>query len=133
MTSLMKSCISSVLTRFSMLSLTLCSWPESVWMMNHWLRMKFLADENPQQDLVNDDDKQAEQSDHDDDQHGRAAQFNPARPGALLKLFACFLHVKCEALDLSLPPKVAKETANHHRPNRNCNPSIHKNSCWLAG
>src|SRR6266404_945281 len=38
-TSLMKSPISSVLIRFSLLSLTFCSWPDKVWMTNHWLRM----------------------------------------------------------------------------------------------
>src|SRR6266516_4806693 len=39
-TSLIYSPISSVLRRFSMLSLTFCSWPARVWMTNHWLCMQ---------------------------------------------------------------------------------------------
>src|SRR5437763_6443270 len=38
-TSLMYSPISSVLSRFSRLSLTFCSWPDKVWMTNHWVFM----------------------------------------------------------------------------------------------
>src|SRR5205809_3996418 len=60
-TSLMKSCISSGLMRFSMLSLTFCSWPESVWMTNHWLRMGLKIEEGEHQDAVYRDSKNPEQ------------------------------------------------------------------------
>src|SRR5208283_1227387 len=69
-TSLMKSCISSVFTRFSMLSLTFCSWPESVWMINHWLSMELFMEKHLGQDHVNHHHITAEQPDGDHDEHG---------------------------------------------------------------
>src|ERR1019366_5970150 len=70
-TSLMNSPISSGLMRFSMLSLTFCSWPERVWMTNHWLRMmlEFKEHEQPEEHLINQHDKAAQHDDGNGDNH----------------------------------------------------------------
>ena len=48
------------------------------------------------------------------------------RPGALFQFFARFLKIDGQRADLSLPPQEAKDRPDHHRPNQNCCPIVHK-------
>src|SRR5688572_32481564 len=99
-TSLMYSPISSGFMRFSMLSLTFCSWPDSVWMTNHWLCIDSECssdfghpEDGEIQHLIDGDGEHAEQDDGNHHQYGRAFQFVNTRPGTLAQLFARLEHV----------------------------------------
>ena len=61
----MYSPISSGLMRFSMLSLTFCSWPDRVWMTNHWLRMvlELKEHEQPEEHLIHQHDEATQHND----------------------------------------------------------------------
>src|ERR1017187_2389485 len=84
------------------------------------------------QKQISHDDKAAEQRNHDHDERGGTFQFLPARPGAFLEFLACFRDIDGEALNLSLPPKEAEQTADDHRPNCNMYPVVvHKNLSGL--
>src|SRR6266487_4047679 len=93
-TSLMYSPISSDLSRFSMLSLTFCSWPESVWITNHWLCMQPLNPGHPiheqRQHKINAHGEQAQNGDGNQDHDSRSLQFVPTRPSALAQFLAGF-------------------------------------------
>src|ERR1035437_3375345 len=121
-TSLMKSPISSALMRFSMLSLTFCSWPERVWMTNHWLRMmlEFKEHEEPEENLINQDDETTEHDDGNSDHHRRALQFAPGRPSALAQFFPRLLDVVSQLLQVPLPPAVGESSTDDHSPNKQC-------------
>src|SRR5450759_3678918 len=105
-TSLMKSPISSALMRFSMLSLTFCSWPERVWMTNHWLRMmlEFKEHEQPEENLINQDRAATQQKDGNGDHHGRALQLVPSRPGAFAQLLPRQPHIVRQLQQVAFPP-----------------------------
>src|SRR5262245_66659649 len=94
-TSLMKSPISSVLIRFSMLSLTFCSWPDKVCMTNHWLcmRLELKKHKNLEQNLVNRHREPAQDHNRNRDHNRRALQLVPRWPRALAYFFARRLHV----------------------------------------
>src|ERR1039458_7075499 len=84
------------------------------------------------QEQINHHDKAAEQRDHDRDERGGAFQFFPTRPGTFLEFLARFRDINGQALDLSLPPQVAKDAANRRRPNCNMYPVVvHKNLSGL--
>src|ERR1035438_6045253 len=106
-TSLMKSPISSALMRFSMLSLTFCSWPERVWMTNHWLRMmlEFEEHEQPEEHLVHQHDKAAQNEYGNADHYCGALQFPPGRPSAFAQFLARLLHVIRQLQQIAFAPE----------------------------
>src|SRR5664279_4593308 len=106
-TSLMKSPISSVLMRFSMLSLTFCSWPDRVWMTNHWLRMilEFKEHKCPEEHLIDQNDIAAHHDDGNGDHHRRSLQLVPRRPSAFAQLLPSLLHVIRKLQQVAFAPK----------------------------
>src|SRR5678816_3454959 len=118
-TSFTKSPISSVLMRFSMLSLTFCSWPDKVWITNHWLRMikSWLRLSDPanqhRKDKIHTHRKAAQQQDGNPHHHRRAFQLVPTRPGAFAQFFTRLLHVIGEAHQVARPPEPGEHATNH--------------------
>src|ERR1041384_2818490 len=114
----MYSPISSVLMRFSMLSLTFCSWPERVWMTNHWFRIGVLGDkaDQPRDYEIDADNKTAQQNNGDHDDHRRALQLVHRGPGALAQFFACLDDVVGYAQEIALPPEHPKEHSDDNHP-----------------
>src|SRR5947207_12946915 len=122
-TSLIKSPISSAFIRFSMLSLTFCSWPERVWMTNHWLRMIYslglrLRDQakKHREDEVHKHGKAAKQHNGNGNNHSRAFEFVPAGPGAFAQLFTRLLHVSSKAHQVASSPQPDERATNNHHP-----------------
>src|SRR5205814_6903844 len=118
-TSLIYSPISSVLRRFSMLSLTFCSWPARVWMTNHWLCMKSLyyrfanstmfSTQNQSYEIrhheIDADGKPAEQGQGNHHHNGRAFEFVDRRPGAFFQFFPCLDDVGRYAQQVTFAPQ----------------------------
>src|ERR1035438_5233957 len=106
-TSLMKSPISSALMRFSMLSLTFCSWPERVWMTNHWLRMMLESEEHeqPEEHLVHQHDKAAQQDYRNGDHDRGALQLRLGWPSAFAQFLARPLHIIRQLQQVAFAPE----------------------------
>src|SRR5215510_5970280 len=104
-TSLMKSPISSVLMRFSMLSLTFCSWPERVCMTNHWLRMLNPVSSNvtnqQREHEIDCHGKRTKQNDCHTDQQRGTLQFVPGWPGALSQFFFGLRHIGSKTVQVA--------------------------------
>src|ERR1035437_9392771 len=117
----MKSPISSVLMRFSMLSLTFCSWPDRVWMTNHWLRMvlEFKEYECPKENLIDQDDKPPHQDDGNGYHHRRALQFVPRRPSTLAQLFPRLLHIIRQLQQVTFAPENHEYDSDNSAPDPN--------------
>src|SRR5208282_2596171 len=60
------------------------------------------------------------------DDHRRTLQLSPARPRTFFQFFPCFLRVVGQRTDLSLPPEVAENSANHRHPDYYRCPVAHK-------
>src|ERR1039457_4359215 len=105
-----------------MLSLTFCSWPERVWMTNHWLRMmlEFKEHEEPEEHLINQHDETAKQHDGNGDHHRRALQFVPSRPGAFAQFFPRLLDIISQLPQVPLPPAVGESSPDDYSPNKQC-------------
>src|SRR5439155_12843643 len=126
-TSLTYSPISSVLRRFSMLSLTFCSWPARVWMTNHWLCMQSpfclfnqFSTQNKSYHIghhkIDADRERAQKRQGDHDHDGRTFQFVRGRPGTLLQLFAGLGDVGRKAQQVALAPEKRKRRADGRDP-----------------
>src|ERR1035441_9062598 len=126
-TSLMKSPISSALMRFSMLSLTFCSWPERVWMTNHWLRMmlEFEEHEQPEEHLVHQHDKAAQQKYGNADHYGGAFQLRPGRPGAFAQFFPRLLHIIRQLQQVAFAPENHEGDSDDRAPDSNFYHIVH--------
>src|ERR1039457_6015581 len=117
-TSLIYSPISSGLMRFSMLSLTFCSWPERVWMTNHWLRMmlEFKEHEQAEEDLINQDNKAAQDDDRNGHHDRRAFQLIQGRPGAFAQLLPGLPHIVSQLQQIALAPENHEGDPDHRAP-----------------
>src|SRR5208282_719746 len=126
-TSLIYSPISSGLMRFSMLSLTFCSWPDRVWMTNHWLRMglEFKEHEQAEEDLIHQDDKTAQDDDRDGHHDRRTLQLIPGRPGALAQLLPRLLHIVRQLQQISLAPENHEGDSDDRAPDPDFYQIIH--------
>src|ERR1035437_6218987 len=113
-----------------MLSLTFCSWPESVWMTNHWLRMmlEFKEHEEPEENLINQDDKPTKQDYRNGYYHRRALQLIPRRPSALAQFFPRLLDVVSQLPQVPLPPADEGRIADLKRLLPPSSPSAHSTS-----
>src|SRR5688572_25579768 len=93
--------ISSALRRFSMLSLTFCSWPESVWMTNQLLFMSTLRSgdqlDHQGDDQIDQHGETAQQKDGDSHHHSGSLEFVSGRPGAFSQFIAGFANVTRKA------------------------------------
>src|SRR5437016_921875 len=131
-TSLMYSPISSALSRFSMLSLTLCSWPASVWMTNHCVCMQSLSicsfkypPDQDRHDRIDAHCERAQQRQGHHDHHGRALQFVNRRPGAFFQFFPRFGGVVRHAQKGAFAPGVKEHSANGAHPKPQFDVPVH--------
>ena len=79
-----------------------------------------MFEENENYDRITHPDERPEQTNGDEDEHGRTFQFLPCRPRAFFQFLPCFLNVSGELADLSLPPEVGEDSPDHQHPNCNC-------------
>src|ERR1044071_1274347 len=119
-TSLMYSPISSALSRFSMLSLTLCSWPARVWMTNHCVCMRSLSiclfkypPDQDRHDRIDSHRERAQQREGHHDDYGRTLQFIDRWPGAFFQFFPGFGGEVRHAQQYAFAPGVNEYGANN--------------------
>src|SRR5262249_14819663 len=111
-----------------MLSFTFCSWPDKVWMTNHWLRivcLKFKEIKQPEEDLVDDNGKAAEDHNGNEDHNGRAFEFFPAWPGALAQFLTRLLNIRGEAHQMAGTPKPGENAEDNGGPNNDPDCVVH--------
>src|SRR5512141_912704 len=122
--------------RFSMLSLTFCSCPESVCMTNHWLgidSLEFKQHEYPEEDLIHGDGKSAQDNDGDGHNHGGTLQFFPGGPGAFAQFLAGLLHVSGKPGQVTFPPEPRKRGPDDHRPDYDPDIVLHTVKMRIGG
>src|SRR5688572_30161308 len=107
--------------RFSMLSLTFCSWPDRVCMTNHWLRMisELKQDEQLHENRVHHHSEPTQNNNRYSHHDRRSLQFLPRRPGAFAQLFSRLLHISRKTRQMARPPQPGEERANDDDPNDN--------------
>jgi hypothetical protein len=91
-------------------------------MTNHWLRMmlEFKEHEDPEENLINQDDETTKHNDRYGNHHRGALQFGPGRPSALAQFFPRLLDVVSQLLQVPLPPTVGESGTDDYSPNKQC-------------
>src|SRR5436190_12247761 len=139
----MNSPISSALRRFSMLSLTLCSWPARVWMTNHCVCMKSFSIRSfkypPDQyrhDSIDTHRERAQKRQGHHDHDCRTLQLVHRWPGAFFQFLPRFGGVIRNTQKKAFTPGVKEASANDAHPKPQFNVPVHnlfKIHVWRRG
>jgi hypothetical protein len=84
------------------------------------MMLEFKEHEEPEENLINQDDKPTKQDYRNGYYHRRALQLIPRRPGALAQFFPRLLDVVSQLPQVPLPPAIGESSPDDYSPNKQC-------------